>query len=366
MEGVFDAIVVGAGPAGSSAAHRLSELGIGRILVIERLSDTAFSRYHSICGEAVSDRSLKRAGVEPLESIRRVDGIRISFPEGITVEIPVSGHIVDRARMVRRLLDGSGAERIRATVLSVSADGDSYKVSTTAGEFRSGILIGADGAHSVVRRCVFGSSPSMMLPIENCLMDGEGGRMLDFEVGGRDKGFYSWRFPSHDGTVSVGSVRGWCRPEGAVPTGSRHIPIGKVDRVHDGNGCYLVGDAAGLPNPLSYGGIGAALISGRKAAAAGKPRGYTRFIARDRMFEPRFMEAHDAFSGWDDATIRDAISPFRNGYSMARCLLAMLRRPGYALIYFGCWVGFRIGWRFSRLAVFSANHLYIKLLQTAM
>jgi len=205
MEHTHDAIVVGAGPAGASAAHHLRRCGIVNVLVIERMSEPVYRRYHSICGEGVSARSLKRAGVEPREAVRKVDSIDLGVPGGVRVRIPVDGYIIDRAAMAGRLLSESGAERIRATVVSVEALDGGYAVNTAAGRFATPVLIGADGAHSVVRRDVFGSSPEEFLAIENCIMTGSRGPSLGFDVGGTE-GAYTWEFPSADGSLSVGSV----------------------------------------------------------------------------------------------------------------------------------------------------------------
>ena len=344
----YDAIVIGSGPSGSSAAYHLRRLGAERVLVLERLSDAQFARYHRICGEAVSARSLKRAGITVDEVVCSVHTLTISFSPESSVSIPVEGVIIDRPSLVRRLVSESGAELVRCTVVSVSFDGSLYNVDANGESYRTPILIGADGAHSIVRRCIFGTAPEEMLPIENCLVPGDSDGTLRFAVGGSYGGTYSWRFPSADGMVSVGSVRGWERPYDAAVSGARHIPIGKVPSVTDGHGCYLVGDSAGLANPLCFGGIGAAMISGRKAAEAamrGMPGSYERFISRDRMFDGRFMDVHRQFAEWTDEEIADAMSPFRKGYSVGKGIVAMIRRPGYARIYFGCWLGFGIGWR---------------------
>jgi len=133
-----------------------------------------------------------------------------------------------------------------------------------------------------------------------------------------------------------------------VPVGCRHIPIGRVQKVTDGVGCYLVGDAAGLPNPLCYGGIGAALVSAKAAAEAASnknPVSYARFIERDPMFDRRFMDVHRMTAACGKAEAEDLLAPFRNGYSLPRGMLAMLRRPKYARAYFGMWRGFKVGWR---------------------
>ncbi len=48
-----------------------------RVLVLERLSDTAFKRYYSVCGEAVSDRMFSRLGFGPTAVVAKVDRIEI-------------------------------------------------------------------------------------------------------------------------------------------------------------------------------------------------------------------------------------------------------------------------------------------------
>ena len=121
-----------------------------------------------------------------------------------------------------------------------------------------------------------------------------------------------------------------------------------MEKVTDGRGCYLVGDAAGLPNPLCYGGIGAALVSSRHAADAAankKPVSYARFIERDPMFDKRFMEVHRITAGCGMEEAEDLLEPFRGVYSLPRGLLSMMRRPRYARVYFGMWRGFKVGWR---------------------
>jgi len=205
MEFSHDAIVVGSGPAGASAALHLARCGIERVLVIERMSEPAYRRYHSICGEGVSARSLERAGIEPREAVREVDRIEISVPGGPCARIPADGYIIDRSAMTGRLLKESGAEIVHATAASAGAVEGGYSIETSAGTFSAPILIGADGAHSVVRRCIFGEKPEEFLAIENSIMPGDCGSALRFFVG-ETEGAYSWEFPSSDSRVSVGSV----------------------------------------------------------------------------------------------------------------------------------------------------------------
>ena len=59
-----DAVIVGAGPGGMSAAAALSGKGL-KVVVVERLSGAGVRRYHSVCGEAVSERSFSKLGWRP-------------------------------------------------------------------------------------------------------------------------------------------------------------------------------------------------------------------------------------------------------------------------------------------------------------
>lgn len=185
-----------------------------------------------------------------------------------------------------------------------------------------------------------------MLPVVNNIVKGDGGTTLAFTVGQALSGFYRWRFPSKSGTVSVGSPKGEAEPEGTISSGARHIPFGGVPEAVSGN-AMIVGDASGLANALCYGGIGAAMLSGRKAAKAvmsGRPETYGRWYSRSIYTNPHFMKAHRQFSDWNDEDISTAMRPFRGGYSVGRGFMAILRHPKFANVYFATWIAFKVGW----------------------
>lgn len=339
-----------------SAAMRLSGSGL-RVVVLERMEGERFDRYHSICGEAVSDRALRRAGWIPSSETARVDAIRISTVRGTSVDVPVRGRIIDRPAVLAEMRGLTDAEFVRGDVSSVSETEGGYEVSMSDGRtVRCRWLIGADGAHSAVRRCLFGTRPRGMMNIENCIAGGDGGSVLEFTVGETYRGCYAWRFPSKPGTVSVGFAVGTGSHrdvEGLASWGARALPFGPVPEAAKGR-CILAGDAAGLPNPLCYGGIGAAMLSGRRAAEAvlkGDAGGYVRWVRRDRMFDPRFMDARAIFSEWTDDDIEDALAPLAGRFSPIRGLRAVLRRPEWTRVYIGVLLALRIGWRRPRLGL---------------
>ncbi len=339
-------LVVGSGPAGASAAYHLSRLGEDDVIVLERLSEKQHRRYHSICGEAVSDRMMRLAGISTSHVLRRVSSIEISFGEAPPAVVKVKGSIVERWAMVEELLASSKARRVRGSARSVRRLPEGgFEVVHTHGRIVCDRIIGADGAYSVVRKDLFGSRPECMDPIVNTVVPGEPNDVLRFYVGDI-MGKYTWDFPSSDGMKSVGFPKGYRDVGKGTVHGARCIPIGRVPKAY-GYGCLLAGDSAGLANPFCYGGIGAALVSGRKAAEAvvsGDYKGYGSWMDRDMMFSRRFMEAHRKFSEWTEEDVKDAGKPLSGKANIYKGLLAILRRPKYASIYMACWLGFRIGW----------------------
>ncbi len=339
-------LIVGSGPAGMSAAYHLSKAGVGGVIVLERLSDAPYRRYHEICGEAVSERMFRMIVIEPCGVMRHVDSIRISFPGEISIDIGSKGYIIDRNEMLGDLRSKCDAEFVRGTATGVSTEDGMYVIRTGGEDIRCRYLIGADGAHSVVRRDVFGSEPSEMMPIVNNIVAGDCEPVLNFIVDERYAGGYKWVFPSKEGLISTGYPKGTDDVDGVLSVGARHMPIGRLPSVADGR-CCLIGDAASLANPLCFGGIGAALLSGRKAAeciASDDLGPYSRWVLKDIMFDRHFMDAHTKFIGWNNEDISEAMRPFRGGYSILRGLLAMIRNPRWANVYFSCWIGFRRGW----------------------
>lgn len=168
---VYDAIVVGAGPAGSAFAIRLAERGRSVLLL-----DKASLPRAKVCGEYLSPetaRLLDRLGaLEAVEArARPVRGMRIAAPDGTEIlgEYPQGGRYrgfrdhalaIPRLDLDRILLERARAypieirEGFRVTDLVVRGDrvtgveglGRDGQTETFAGR----LVVGADGRHSVV------------------------------------------------------------------------------------------------------------------------------------------------------------------------------------------------------------------------
>ena len=345
MEG-YSVLIVGGGLAGLSAAMHLKRLGIGDVAVVERMSGDLYGRYHRICGEAVSERFLKLSGADRGCIVRSIDSIKVSC--GSTdIRFQVKGHIIDREALLESTRDECGAIMVNASVTGVEPAEGGFLVHSTAGDIGCRYLIGADGAFSVVRKDIIGTSPEVKLAAANHLVERDSETSeLGFKISPVHPGMYSWDFPSKDGRRSIGSTYRTEDPPHSVEKGTRFIVCGSDRTVVEGN-CCIVGDAAMLANPISYGGIGAALLSGRKAAEAiakDDLSSYQRWVRRDVMFDRRFMESFNRIKGWDAKDVEQAVAPFRKGFSYPRALYAMMRHPMLASVYTSIWMGFRRGW----------------------
>ncbi len=314
----WDAVVVGAGPAGSAFA-REAAAGGARVLLLDR---ARFPR-DKTCGDALgldALRELAEAGLE--DRVRRAaevsfDGVRLVAPSGAAVELTtrdrrIAGFATSTACVPRRVLDAllveaaveAGAElREGAEVVEpvVEAGGRAAGVRLRGGEVvRAPLVVGCGGERDPVRRL---AGPRRGPRAFGIRLYHEGLRepvdlptisFARYVLPG-----YGWVFPVAPDRANVGvglragDLRGrnlrrllerfvasdpWARRwlAGARPAGPVRgwpLSMGAADPRAAGPGWMLCGDAAGLVHPVTGEGIGAALASGRMAARALLERG---------------------------------------------------------------------------------------------
>ena len=316
MPDVYDAIVVGAGPSGSSCAAFLA--GKGRSVLL--LDKAKFPR-DKTCGDGISGKSvrlLRELGVIG-ELERRphsqIKGVIFSSPSGQILDVPlpkdaqISGYCCRREVFDNLLFETAKARgattRERFQVSDVIMDGG--KAVGVRGldlegrkemEFRGRVIVGADGATSLVAKKLSENSidPRHHVVAIRAYYKGVKGLRDSIELHFIESILpgYFWIFPLEDGLANVGigiltsemqkrrinleqsmydAIRNvpmfrerFAEAERVSPVKGWNLPLGSHHRRAHGDGFVLVGDAASLVDPFTGEGIGNALLSGKHAA----------------------------------------------------------------------------------------------------
>ncbi len=300
MKNNWDVIVVGGGPAGSMAAWN-SAKGGASVLMLEKDREIGVPVR---CGECVDNvlfpKSIK---IEDKWIDTTINKIEFISPDSSNVKIKFKntiGYILDR-----RVFDSDLAKyaskagvtiKTKAYVhgLLVSDDGfvNGVKVNILGDEFelKSKIVIGADGVESRIGRMAGINTALKMEHIGSCVQAVVSG--IDIEddsiklyVGENYvPGGYIWVFPKGNYSANIGlGILGKYSSSGKPKMYlekfiNEHFPNGSITNYVAGgvpatnfvdniieNGIMLVGDAARTANPLTGGGINAAMHSGEIA-----------------------------------------------------------------------------------------------------
>ncbi len=301
MKDRYDVIVVGAGPGGSIAAKTCAEGGLDVLLIEKRQEIGDPVR----CAEGVGKGDLKRH-IEPDNKwiAAEVNGSVLVAPDGTRIKMSEdassakSGYILERKVFDRALAHKAamaGAEvmvKTRATgllrtngrITGINAMylGDTY-------EIRSNIVIGADGVESKVGR--WGGIDTSLKPadIETCAQFLVSNIQHDdyslFYLGHNfAPGGYVWVFPKGRNMANVGigiqgsksgNVRAITLLQNYLKNYLPHariiemvvggVPVCGPIKQTINDGLMLVGDAARQSDPLTGGGIVAAMDAGKIA-----------------------------------------------------------------------------------------------------
>ncbi len=306
MNDIYDVIIAGAGPAGGTAAYFLGQAG-KRVLVIEKEN---LPRYKT-CGGGLSIDFLQRQFPFSFEPAVQSNVKAMSYAyHGRTVTVPIKRYqvgMVMRDQFDKLLVEQAKVElRQGVAIRTVVEDIQGVHVETQAGEcFESHYLIGADGAssavaHSLNLRQGKGLAAAIEAEVEVAPPIMESFRDRPLFIFGEIYQGYLWIFPKA-GHLSVGIaalhpkhgelqatlkrvMASYGIPLDGTPLYGHPIPLYMGKGQIATSRTLLVGDAAGLVDPLSGEGIRYAIKSGRLAAEAilsGHPERYPRMVFRE-------------------------------------------------------------------------------------
>lgn len=289
----WDVVVVGAGPAGSTAARSAAEHG-ARVLLIDK---SHFPRYKT-CGGGLIGQSLKHI---PPNSVCTIESNvhTVRFSRGGKVSGTRTEDVPFLATTNREVFDNAlvedavaaGAEFVPARKLvDLEENGNVVRLKTDAGVIEAKVVIGADGCGGRVGRFVGTRAARTDLGLEYELPYNDSSwRDIVHLDWGKRPGSYAWVFPKADIlTVGVIQKKGkaaetrayldeWMRfmnlslsPDARF---SGHLTQWRSSNSPLRRGrIILAGETAGLLEPWTREGISFALRSGRfagiRAAAA--------------------------------------------------------------------------------------------------
>ena len=292
-----DALVLGLGPAGASAAAEAARRGC-RVIALDRKREAGLPVQ---CAELVPAMVDVEAGVLAGAVRQRIDAMA-TFVEDDAPDLKPGfpGYMLDRAAFDASVVEAArqaGARTFFSSVVNrISRDGT---VTLADGRsLRAPVIIGADGPRSRAGKAIGSVNTELVETRQIAVPLKRAQTATDIFLSADIPGGYGWLFPKGD-VANLGAGVGpahkarlksivaklhaqlrervgeeiLSRTGGAIPVGGMLRPWGRLG----GTLVLLAGDAAGLANPVTGAGIAAAVHSGRlagEAAARKSPHSY--------------------------------------------------------------------------------------------
>lgn len=288
---MYDLIIVGGGPAGSSAGRRAGIHGLHTLLIEKEV----FPRYKA-CGGALSERALSYLDFPLPQSVREreIFGVRFRFKESV-----IEGYYETRiATMVTRsILDDYLLEKGKETgieikfgekVIDYKEKDDFVEIVTNENVYTSKFVIIGEGSQGNLKRkvrridkrgeygiCIVADVKDHIKKIDQSLFN-----CMEINFGVLNMG-YGWIFPHKDYySVGIGAfadkiinpkkiMKEFLKTNdftGTYRLRGHTIPAGGITRNVVSPRVVLVGDAAGFVDPFAGEGISYAIRSGQIAA----------------------------------------------------------------------------------------------------
>ncbi len=284
------ALVVGLGPGGASAAGQMAQSGI-RVLAIDRKHWPGFPVQ---CAEFVP-LPMSQYACTPAIRKQAITGMKSILPSGDVTSSAFPGLIIDRqafdAALVERARQASAEIALGTGLVALDGHNSIARLNTKNGliAVHYQVLIAADGPHSKVARLLklarlaTVNTRQYRVPLSQSYHD------TDIWLSDEYPGGYAWLFPKGNvANLGLGADKHFAK-DLKTPLDRLHrrlidegllgerilsrtgglIPVsGLRSHLHYHHRILFVGDAAGLTHPITGAGISAAVISGEAAGQA--------------------------------------------------------------------------------------------------
>ena len=308
-----DVIIVGAGPAGSWLGFRLAEAGIDSVA----FDKATFPRYKA-CGGGLSRKTIDFLPFSIEEIVeKRMSGVWMGYRKtDVLIEsADYPGVMVMRDAfddlLVKKYVAAGGCFHDGTPVTHIEETKDGCIVQAGGEPWQGRVLVGADGAVSIVRRaCSFGEHRNLHVAlVAEMKVSEEDMQSLDtrafFELDAVPDG-YGWIFPKRE-HLSIGvythrrgvdlraRLKEFCRTHPRLQKGEIFqmlggaLPTGGYRRLLQKERVLLVGDAAGVVEPVLGEGIYHALLSAD--IAADSIIGFLKQGKNLRAYSKRFVQS---------------------------------------------------------------------------
>ena len=289
MNDIWDAIIIGGGPAGSTVA-RYAAKGGAKVLVIDRRKEIGTPLQ---CGELVpTNNELRRLCPNvpdidelfqtPKEAIsKRTSEMVLVTPSGKKLIYPFEGHILHRPVHDQKLVDLAkeyGAQYL--TESRVNDISDNTVFLKNGEKMNAHIIVGCGGPHDPLRK-KFWNEKSLNIAVNFVLMEGNFKDRVELYFGSTAPGGYAWMIPKKDGAnIGIGIQTRFSNGKslntiadeffrkfkGVITyKGGGILPMSGSIRTFTKGNYMLVGDSAGMVLPSNGAGITTAMIGGRIA-----------------------------------------------------------------------------------------------------
>ncbi|HLE96950.1 MAG TPA: NAD(P)/FAD-dependent oxidoreductase [Candidatus Thermoplasmatota archaeon] len=306
--------IVGGGLAGCITALELLRGPAAQghdVTVLEREA----APYTTLCAEGLSDATITAFSAFDSRPYiaQSFEGARWAFP-GTVVDVHDRGHTMARERWIPAMAEA-------ASKAGADLRFGEKVTAARARELRAAcdVLVGCDGPGSVVRAVVGGAHATSLGLQYRIEAKGEPDAWLEFFTDKRWSPEYAWVFPRGDilnvGILAAQDGRDWERLdrfaasrglEGRVLRREAY-PIGFNGTRFGAGNVALVGDAAGLTNPVTKGGMAAAVHAARLLAETlrdGPPADagarYDALLRGHPLTDPSYAEAERILRSWSN------------------------------------------------------------------